>query len=318
MNTRDTKKKIYLVTGGAGFIGSHLVDRLITLGHQVHVIDNLSTGKKEYINPKAIFYHADIRNKKSIEQCFRGVDGIFHLAALARIQPSFEKPEEYVDTNVLGTKNILELAKKYKIKRVVYSASSSAYGHQTALLREDMELLPQALSPYSSTKRIGEMLMRDMGSLTGGPETVCLRYFNVYGPRQTAIADGPYATVVGILLDQWKNKESFSIVPFPGKPLGAQRRSFTHVEDVVSANILAMNSPRVGFGEIINIGTKENASIKELAFLIGGTNYPLIKAPARKNEVFQTRADIRKAKTLLCWQPRVSLKQGIERLKKQS
>lgn len=310
------KKKMYLVTGGAGFIGSHLVDRLIALGHRVRLVDNLSTGKKEHVNPKAIFYHADIRDKKNIAKYFENVDGIFHLAALARIQPSFVKPEEYVDTNVLGTKNILELAKEYKIKRVVYSGSSSAYGHQTKILREDLALLPQALSPYSSTKRMGEMLMRDMGSMTGGPETVCLRYFNVYGSRQTSTADGPYATVVGIFLDQWRKGEPLAIVPFPGKPFGAQRRSFTHVDDVVAANLLAMNSPRAGAGEIINIGTRENFSIKELAFLIGGKNYPLIKAPARKNEVFETRADIRKAKKLLGWQPRVALKQGIERLKK--
>lgn len=311
----NAKKKTYLVTGGAGFIGSHLADRLIALGHRVRVVDNLSTGKKECINSKAIFYHADIRDKKTIAECFKNADGVFHLAALTRIQPSFAKPEEYVDTNVLGTKNILELAKEYKIKRIVYSASSSAYGHQTKLLREDMALLPQALSPYSSTKRMGEMLMRDMGSLTGGPETVCLRYFNVYGSRQTTAADGPYATVVGIFLDQWRKGEPLAIVPFPGKPLGAQRRSFTHVDDVVAANLLAMDSPRVESGEIINIGTRENSSIKELAFLIGGKNYPLIKAPDRKNEVFETRADIRKAKMLLNWQPRVTLKQGIEQLK---
>lgn len=309
------KKKMYLVTGGAGFIGSHIVDRLIALGHRARLVDNLSTGKKEYVNPKAIFYHADIRDKKNIAKCFENVDGIFHLAALARIQPSFAKPEEYVDTNVLGTKNILELAKEYKIKRVVYSGSSSAYGHQTKILREDLALLPQALSPYSSTKRIGEMLMRDMGSMTGGPETVCLRYFNVYGPRQTSTADGPYATVVGIFLDQWRKGEPIAIVPFPDKPFGAQRRSFTHVDDVVAANVLAMDSPRVGAAEIVNVGTRENASIKELAFLIGGKNYPLIKAPARKNEVFETRADIRKAKKLLGWNPQITLKQGIEMLK---
>jgi UDP-glucose 4-epimerase len=311
----NVKKKTYLVTGGAGFIGSHLVDHLIARGHRVLVVDNLSTGRKEHINARAFFHRGDIRDKKNIAKWFRGVNGVFHLAALARIQPSFEKPEEYVDVNVLGTKNILELAKKYQIKRVVYSASSSAYGHQTKLLREDMALSPQALSPYSSTKRVGEMLMRDMGSMTKGPETVCLRYFNVYGPRQTTAADGPYATVVGIFLDQWKRKEPFSLVPFPGKPLGAMRRSFTHVNDVVEANLRAMNSPRVGAGEIINIGTKKSMSIKELAFLIGGKNYQLIKAPDRKGEVFETHADIRKAKNLLGWQPRVTLTQGIERLK---
>ena len=314
----NAKKEIYLVTGGAGFIGSHVVDRLIGLSHRVIIVDNLSTGKKEHINPRALFYYGDIRDRKNIAKWFENVDGVFHLAALARIQPSFEKPEEYVEVNVLGTKNILELAKEYKIKRVVYSASSSAYGHQIKLLRENMALSPQALSPYSSTKRIGEMLMRDMGSMTGGPETVCLRYFNVYGPRQTTTVDGPYATVVGIFLDQWKRKEPFSLVPFPGKSLGAQRRSFTHVNDVAEANLRAMDSPRAGSGEIINIGTKNSTSIKELAFLIGGKNYPLVKAPDRKNEVFETRADIRKAKKLLGWMPCVALKQGIEQLKKAS
>lgn len=308
-------KKTYLVTGGAGFIGSHIVDRLIALGHRARVIDNLSTGKKININPKADFYHADIRDKNTIAKSFQGVDGIFHLAALARILPSFEKPEKYIDTNVIGTKHILELAKEHHIKRVVYSASSSAYGHQNKRLREDMALTPQALSPYSSTKRMGEMLMRDMGSMTGGAETVCLRYFNVYGPRQTTAIDGPYATVVGIFLDQWKKKEPLTIVLFPRKPLGAQRRSFTHVDDVVTANLLAMDSARVGSGEIINVGTTKNASLKELALLIGGKEYPIIKAPPRKNEVFETRADIRKAKTLLDWTPRVALKQGIELLK---
>lgn len=311
----NATKKTYLVTGGAGFIGSHLVDRLVALGHRVRVIDNLSSGKKININAKADFHHADIRDKNAIAKSFQNVDGIFHLAALARIQPSFEKPEEYIDTNVIGTKHILELAKEHHIKRIVYSASSSAYGHQAALLREDMALTPQALSPYSSTKRMGEMLMRDMGSMTGGAETVCLRYFNVYGSRQTTTVDGPYATVVGIFLDQWKKKEPLTIVPFPRKPLGAQRRSFTHVDDVVAANLLAMDSVHVGSGEIINIGTTKNASLKELALLIGGAHYAIIKAPPRKNEVFETRADIRKAKKLLDWQPRVSLKQGIERLK---
>lgn len=157
--------------------------------------------------------------------------------------------------------------------------------------------------------------MRDMGSLTGGSQTVCLRYFNVYGSRQATTADGPYATVIGIFLDQWRKGEPLAIVPFPGKPLGAQRRSFTHVDDVVAANMLAMESARVGAGEIINIGTRENSSIKELAFFIGGKNYPFIKAPDRKNEVFETRADIQKAKKLLDWQPRITLKQGIGQLK---
>jgi len=313
---KERSNKKYIVTGGAGFIGSHVVDALLERGHDVIIIDNLATGKEENINPKAEFHKVDIRDIDSMTPLFKGVDGVFHLAAIARIQPSFEEPEEYFDVNVVGTKNILELAKKYKVKRVVYSASSSAYGHKGShVLVEGMDLSSQALSPYSSTKRMGEMIMKDMGVATGGPETVCLRYFNVYGPRQTTIADGPYATVIGVFLDQWKNKNPFTLIPFPGKPLGSQRRAFTQVDDVVWANLLAMESDKVGGGEIINIGTKDNNSIKEVAELIGGKDCAIVEGPERKNEVFETIADITRAKELLGWEPQITIEEGIRRLK---
>lgn len=204
----------YLVTGGAGFIGSHLVDALVRDGHEVIVIDNLATGKKENLNPQAKFYQLDIIDFEEIVPLFAGVDGVFHVAALARIQPSFENPDLYFRVNAIGTRNVLSAAKQHRVRRVVYSASSSAYGMSENMpLSENLSLPAQALHPYGSTKRMGEMLMRDKGKLTGGPETVCLRYFNVYGPRQTTDVDGPYATVIGIFLALLKKGQPLTIIP---------------------------------------------------------------------------------------------------------
>lgn len=311
----------YLVTGGAGFIGSNLVDRLIEQGNEVIVIDNLSTGKKENINSKAKFCELDITDEKSIEPVFEGIDGVFHLAAMARIQPSFENPDLYFRVNVLGTRNVLVSAKKHGVKRAVYSASSSAYGSVDVVpVKEDFKITSQAFHPYGSTKRMGEMLMRDLGKITGGSETVCLRYFNVYGPRQTTTIDGPYATVVGIFLDLAKQGQPFTIVPN-----GDQRRDFTWVGDVVAANLLAMQSSKVGDAEIINIGSGVNYSIWDVARLIlqappTATPEELIAggkcvfAPQRRGEVFETLADISKAKKLLDWEPKVKFLEGINKL----
>ncbi len=308
----------YIVTGGAGFIGSHIVDALIAEGHQVVVIDNLDTGKKENLNPKADFHQLDIRDSEKIDPLFKGADGVFHTAALARIQPSFENPELYFDVNAIGTRNILASAKKHKVRRIVYSASSSAYGPREDLpLREEDKVASQALHPYGSTKRMGEMLMRDMGKMTDGAETVCLRYFNVYGPRQNNASDGPYPTVIGLFADFIKQGKPLSIVPD-----GHQKRDFTHVYDVVRANLLAMRSLKVGNGEIINIGTATNYSIWEVASIILGMPIEskpedLLKAgkcvlaPERRGEVRATLADITKAKELIGWEPNVDLKDGL-------
>ncbi len=311
----------FLVTGGAGFIGSNAADALIDEGHEVLVVDDLSSGKKEYINPKAKFYQRDITDEFSLNPLFKGIDGVFHFAARARIQPSFKDPDLYFRVNAMGTRNILLAAKKHGVKRVVYSASSSAYGEVDVLpVKEDFKLTSQAFHPYGSTKRIGEMLMRDMGKSTGGPETVCLRYFNVYGPRQPMKADSPYATVVGIFLDQLIHGQPITIVPD-----GYQRRDFTWVGDVAKANLLAMQSPKAGDAEIINIGSSTNYSIWDVARLILGVS-PAIKpeellasgkcafAPERRGEVFATLADISKAKELLGWEPKVSFEEGIKQL----
>ncbi|MBU4348239.1 NAD-dependent epimerase/dehydratase family protein [Patescibacteria group bacterium] len=312
----------YIVTGGAGFIGSHIVDALIKKGYKVLIIDNMVTGKKENINPKAEFYKLDIFNENDIEYLFKGVDGIFHTAALARIQPSFEDPDLYFKANTVGTRNVLVCAKKYGVKRVVYSASSSAYGDTVIPTLEDEKIVSQSLHPYGSTKRMGEMLMSDLGIMTGGPETVCLRYFNVYGPRQTTETDGAYPTVIGLFLGLLKKKKSLTIVPD-----GHQRRDFTWVGDVVNANILAMESKKVGKAEIINIGSGENYSIWNIARLVlelpeKTSEKELLEsgkcvfAPQRRGEVRETLANIFKAKKFLGWQPKMKFKNGIKELLK--
>lgn len=313
-----------LVTGGLGFIGSHIVDACVARGDKVFLVDNLHSGKKEHGNAKAPNFQTDISDFAELEKVFSQIrpEVVFHCAALARIQPSFQNPQRYFEVNVVGTGNILNLAKKYGARRVVYSASSSAYGEQKApALREDMAVSAHALHPYGSTKRMGEMLMRDMGRATGGPETVSLRYFNVFGLRQTTTADGPYATVIGIFLDQFKNGKPLTIVPD-----GHQRRDFTWVGDVVRANLLAASSSRVGDGEIINIGTGQNHSIWDVAGMVLAGNKNMapekfleskkcVLAAERKGEVRKTLADISRAKELLEWRPEVSFEKGIEMLK---
>lgn len=291
-----------LVTGGAGFIGSHLVDALLERGFEVHIIDNLSTGKKENINPDACFHKADIRDFANITPLFQGVMFVFHLAAFARVQPSIDDPKTTNDININGTLNVLLAAKDAKVKRVIYSASSSAYGDQNDLpLREDMN--PSPLSPYGLQKYVGELYCGIFSRLYG-LGTVSLRYFNVYGPR--ASVGGAYDLVLGRFLEQRKKGEPLTIVPD-----GSQSRDFTYVKDVVRANILAAESLKVGKGEVINIGGGKNYSILEIADIIGG---PKVFIEPRI-ETKHTLADISKAKELLGWQPETSFKEGIEILR---
>jgi len=300
----DQKPKKVLVTGGAGFIGSNLVDALIDKGFDVIVNDNLSSGKKEYLNPKAKFYKADIRNLEKIKPLFRKVDYVFHLAAQPRIQPSIINPAESHSNNVVGTLNVLIAARDAKVKKFIYSASSSAYGDQEKLpLREDMS--PRPKSPYSLFKLIGEQYCKLFTEIYDLP-TVCLRYFNVYGPRQSC--EGAYATVIGIFLRQAKAGEPLTIVGD-----GNQTRDFTNVMDVVKANILAMESSRVGQGEVINIGTGKNYTINKIASLISKES---IHTPPRLAEIRDTLADNSKAKEFLEWQPTIEIEQGIEELKR--
>lgn len=289
----------FLVTGGAGFIGSHLVDALIAQGGEVKIIDNLLTGKREYLNPKAEFLKLDIRNLDEIRPHFDRVEAVFHLAALPRIPISIENPAETHAINTAGTLNVLIAARDAGVKKVVYSASSSAYGNQDKLpLREDMP--PNPLNPYAVQKYVGEIYCRIFAELYG-LKTVSLRYFNVYGPRQHT--DGAYAPVMGIFLRQKAAGEALTVTGD-----GEQTRDFTYVSDVVQANILAYESNRVGKGEVINIGSGKNYSVNAIARLIGGKIFHI---PERLGEIKNTLADITLAKKLLGWEPRVDIEEGI-------
>lgn len=294
-----------VVTGGAGFIGSHLVGALIERGFSVAVVDNFSSGKRERLNPTAEVHEVDIRDPGALVPLFVGARTVFHTAALARVQPSIRDPLTYHDVNVNGTLNVLLAARDAGVKRLIYSASSSAYGSQDRLpFVETME--PRPMSPYALQKLVGEFYCRLFAELFG-LQTVSLRYFNVYGPRQTTAADGPYATVIGIFLEQRQRGQPLTIVPD-----GTQRRDFTHVRDVVAANLLAMESDRIGRGEVVNIGTGSNASVREVADSIGG---PTVFAEPRV-EPRETRADIARARELLGWEPTVRFADGIAELKR--
>lgn len=295
-----------IVTGGAGFIGSHLVDRLVDAGHEVLVIDNLSTGKKENLNPKAKFIEADIADYDSIKDYFSGADVVFHLAALARIQPSIKNPLPPHDANATGTLNVLWAAKNAGVGKVVYSGSSSAYGdHDPSEYPLDENAESRPTSPYAVTKMMGEQYCKLFSKLYDLP-TVTLRYFNVYGERQ--ITEGAYATVIGIFLNQRENGRAMTVIEDGAE----KRRDFTHVSDVVDANILAWQSDVSG-GEIFNIGYGKNFSIDEVAKIIGGE---IDRIPKKPGEYLLTLADNTKARKKLGWDPKVSLEQGVDELKK--
>jgi UDP-glucose 4-epimerase len=291
----------YLVTGGAGFIGGHIVDKLIDLGHEVVVVDNLSTGVNSNINEKAEFIELDISDRASrADLCIamENVDTVFHCAALARVQPSIENPQKYHKANVDGTLNVLLSARDSKVRRVVYSASSSAYGDQKQMpLTETMPTAP--ISPYALHKLIGEQYCF-VFSKCYNVETVSLRYFNIYGERQAV--DGPYTTVVGTFLKQKHDGGKLTITND-----GEQRRDFTYVGDVVDANIKAASSEKVGNGEVINIGKGGNYSVNEIADIIGGDKEFI----GDRFEPRETLADNSKAKDLLDWEPTTDIKDWL-------
>ena len=294
-----------LVTGGAGFIGSNLVDQLISEANEVQVIDNFSSGKKENCNDKAIYHRLDISNVDSIDtlkKIFKDVNTIFHCAALARVQPSIVDPLKYEVNNTLGLMNVLKAATDAKVRRLVYSASSSAYGPTDNLPSKESDPI-NPISPYANQKYYGELCCR-MFSEVYGIETVSLRYFNVYGERQNL--GGAYATVVGIFINQISKGEALTI-----NGDGTQRRDFTYVGDVVNANILASKSLKVGSGEVINIGSGKNISINDLAEMLSENK----KYMDSINEPFANLADINKAKKLLNWEPNTDLKSWIEKYK---
>ncbi len=230
MGAETQEPRLVLVTGGAGFIGSNLVNALVGRGLRVRIVDNITTGSRDQVDPRAELFEADIRDLESIRPAFAGVDCVFHVAALPRVPLSIEKPVETHMVNVIGTLNVLLAARDARVRRVVYSGSSSAYGDQPRLpLREDMT--PNPLNPYALQKLTGEQYTRLFHRLFS-MQTLTLRYFNVFGPRMAH--EGAYVTVISVFLRARRE----------GKPLtiqgdGEQTRDFTHVYDVVRANLLA-------------------------------------------------------------------------------
>jgi nucleoside-diphosphate-sugar epimerase len=294
----------YLVTGGAGFIGTNLVKKLLDLGFKIKVADNFAAGRFENrIMPGVEYLEIDVRDSDALKNAMIGIDGVFHLAALPRMSYSVENPVETNEVNVGGTLNVLVAARDAGVKKLVYSASSSAYGDQEKLpFTEDMKARP--MSPYGLQKFIGEEYCRLFSELYNF-STVSLRYFNVYGPYMDP--NGAYALVMGKFLKQKTDGQPMTVCGD-----GEYFRDYTHVSDIVAANILAMESDKVGAGEVLNIGNGEPHSVNELVKLIGG-EFEFI--PPRPGDPRRTEADNSKAKNLLGWSPKVSLEEGIKMLK---
>ena len=293
----------HVVTGGCGFIGSHLVDYLIDLGHEVAVLDDLSSSEGRPINPGATLVEGSVTNLELVTSATEGADCVFHTAAWARVPRSIDDPVGTHEVNVNGTLNVLQAARENGVGRVVYSSSSSVYGDQkTHLLREDMT--PNPLSPYALHKLIGEQY-GSMFARLFGMRVVSLRYFNVYGPGQAV--GGAYALVI----------PHFLKLRSEGRPLtiygdGTQTRSYTHVSDVVRANLLAAtaNLP-VGENTVLNIGTDEETSVNEIAQIIGGDVEHIVPNPRGRFEELRKSADITKSRSVIGWEPWVMASEGI-------
>ena len=296
-------KSLSLVTGGAGFIGSNLVDTLLKLGHEVVCVDNESAECNEqfYWNSKAYNVKADITDYKTIKNCMTHVDYVFHLAAESRIQPAIKNPIEAVTKNSVGTCTVLQCAREAGVKRFMYSSTSSGYGMNPY---PNVETQPDdCLNPYSVSKVNGEKLCKMYTDLFGLP-TVSFRYFNVYGERQPL--KGQYAPVIGIFLRQRDAGEPLTIVGD-----GEQRRDFTHVSDVVNANVLAATSDvdDIAFGQLYNVGNGVNYSINEIASMISDNT---VNIPPRIGEARTTLANNLKLCNTFGWEPTVRLENWIE------
>jgi len=299
----------YLVTGGAGFIGSNLVGELIKRGEKVRVIDNFSTGKKENIQeflPRIELVQGDIRDLDRVREVVKRVDFVLHQAALASVVRSIEDPLATTKSNINGTLNVLVAAKEAKVKRVIYASSSSVYGDNPTLPKKE-EMTPNPLSPYAVSKLSGEYYCRAFYRIYG-LETAILRYFNVFGPRQDPLSQ--YAAVIPRFIKALLNGKSPSIYGD-----GEQSRDFTFVENVVEASILACGKDRIA-GEVFNIGGGKRTTVNQLAKLISrllNKKTEPTHTDSRAGDVRHSLADIGKAQRLLKYQPRVNLEEGLKR-----
>lgn len=296
---------ISLVTGGCGFIGSHIVDKLLKEGHTVRVIDNITTGRLENLehhknNNNLKIYQLDIRNKEEIKDVFKNVDYVFHMAALADIVPSIQKPWEYYSTNVLGTYNVVECAKDAEVKKLVYAASSSCYGIPEKFPTNEGEKI-QPQYPYALTKRLGEETVLHWGQVYGLP-VISLRLFNVYGTRSRT--SGTYGAVFGVFLAQKLAGEPFTVVG-----TGEQTRDFTYVTDVADAFYTAAISDVVN--QVFNVGSGGTYSVNRLCELLEGE---VVHIPKRPGEPDCTFADTTKIENVLHWEAKISLEEGVKKI----
>ena len=294
-----------LVTGGAGFIGSHIAEYLVQRGDDVTVLDNLITGSKENltkISDKINFVNGDIRDHKLLEKLVSDTTGVFHEAALASVQQSFSMKDEYIDVNVAGTENIFKLAKEYGFK-IVYASSSSVYGNPKKIpVKEDDERKP--INPYAKTKLDGEDLAKKYSEI--GVKVIGLRYFNVFGKRQSK----EYAGVIKLFLQRIQQKKSPKI-----NGDGLQTRDFVHIDDVVKANVLAMDSDINH--RFLNVGSGLPTSVLDLANLIievSGLSLEPIHGPELSGDVKATQSDIELIRKLLNWEPKMKLDDWLTKI----
>ncbi len=298
----------YLVTGGAGFIGSHLVEQIAATGEKVRVIDNFLTGRRsnlDHLEGKYELIEADLRDGEAVQRAMRGVDYVLHQAALPSVPRSIEDPLETHTINVDGTLNVLASACDAGVKRVVYAASSSAYGDAQVDMKHE-ELLPNPLSPYGVSKLAAEYYCRSFHHVYG-LETVCLRYFNVFGPRQNH--ESAYTGVLAIFIPQMLRGESPTV-----EGDGSAARDFTFIRNTVNANLAACRAEKAP-GEVINIACGERRSVLDLIDVINdvlGTSLEPKFLPPRAGDIKDSCADVGKAKRILDYTPSVSFREGVE------
>jgi nucleoside-diphosphate-sugar epimerase len=300
-----------LVTGGAGFIGSHLVDALLAEGRTVRVLDNLATGRESNLSGavgRVDWVHGDIRDADTVAAAMRGMDAVFHVAALPSVGGSIENPVVWNDVNIQGTLNVLVAARDAGVERFVFSSSSSVYG-DTLVLPTGEDVPPNPLSPYALQKLAGEHYCRLFHTLYG-LKTVALRYFNVFGPRQNPRSQ--YAAVVPLFVECLR----------AGKPMticgdGGQTRDFTFVADIVSANLACLRAPPEAFGGVFNVARGDRVSVSRLAETlmdVMGLRVNPVHVAARPGEIRDSQADPSRARLVLGWQSAVSFRAGIERM----
>ncbi len=293
-----------LVTGGAGFIGSHIAERLLGEGCDVTVLDNLSTGERGNAPAACHFVEVDIMQPAELDKAFAGIEYVFHAAALPRIQPSFDDPVLHEEVNVLGTVNVLQAARKHGVRKLIFSSSGACYGTPTEIPTTEAAAI-SCLSPYALQKYTAEQYCLLLGE-RGNLPIVALRYFNVYGPRSFNPKNpfNAYSSVIGIFHHQHKTGQMLTITGD-----GEQSRDFVHVRDVAEANLCAAFSQAQA--TVCNVGCGSAYTINRIASMFGGESTHI---PERKGEARVTLADITRAKAVLGWEPKIRLEEGIKLL----